>query len=452
MRTSTQGLALATPSGAITAEPRAAAATQAAARAAGGSRVFWAGAALLWLTAGVATAVCFDPAQSLRPFALLTAGLLAAAAIARGLLRPAWAAAAMAAAGAGLAVYFVLQNDFAARSKFALVRALSEPFQGLVPDLGWHKPHPNVAAGGLEVALPFCVALACSGRRVTRILASAAAVVCGFGLVLTESRGAWAALGLAGAGAGAVAIYRAQRGGRFARWAGPGLLGAVLLAGVLGAAGLLWTLRDPALLRSAVLRATLYRQAAALTADYPFTGAGLGVFEPTYTQYILFYSAPPEPHAHDLWLDLAISQGAGGVLGYAALTAAAGAAAWRALRAQRAPGGLWWASLVAWGTVLIHGLADDVHYTSLTLPVLLVVPALLGATAPARQRGPIEGPRRGRRRLMLTAAAGSLLVILGLGAAGRQPLTSLVESNIGNLAQARLDLAGSQSGSVRRSG
>jgi hypothetical protein len=405
------------------------------------SRGFWTSGALLGAGGLLATLVSFDPARSLGPCALLGLGLALAALIAVGRLPVSAGAALLVVLGAGLALYFVLQNDFADRSKFALVRSLSAPFTGLLPDLGWHKPHPNIAAGGLEIALPFAVAGAAAGRRAVRLAAGGAAVLCAFALLLTESRGAWLALGLAGVGAALAYLVRRHYRRQVARWVGPTILAALVLALVAGATGLLLTLRDPALLRSLVLRLTLYRQALALFADYPFTGAGLGVFEPTYTQYILFHGAPPEPHAHDLWLDLGIAQGLGGMLGYGLLTAATAAGAWRALRGAAPLPALWWAALVAWLALLVHGVGDDVHYESLLLPLLIVTPALLLAAGPPRQgtatrAAPARRAHLGRR-LLVAGLPAALLVI----AAGT-PLRSLAEGNLGNLAQARIDLGG----------
>ncbi len=405
------------------------------------SRVFWVGGALFGAAGLLATLVSFDPARSLGPWALLALGLALAALIAAGRLPVSAGAALLVLLGAGLALYFVLQNDFADRSKFALVRALSAPFTGLLPDLGWHKPHPNIAAGGLEIALPFAVAGAVAGRGAGRLAAGGAAVLCTFALLLTESRGAWLALGLAGAGAALAYLVRRHDSKQVARWVGPTILAVLGLALVAGATGLLLTLRDPALLRSLVLRLTLYRQALALFADYPFTGAGLGVFEPTYAQYILFHGAPPEPHAHDLWLDLGIAQGLGGMLGYALLTAATAAGVWRALRGAAPLPALWWAALVAWLALLVHGVGDDVHYESLLLPLLIITPALLLAAGPPRQgtagrAAPV--PRAHLGRGLLVAGLPTALLVIAAGT----PLRSLAEGNLGNLAQARIDLGG----------
>jgi hypothetical protein len=405
------------------------------------NRGFWTGGALLGAGGLLATLVSFDPARSLGPCALLGLGLALTGAIAAGRLPAAAGAVLLVVLGAGLALYFVLQNDFADRSKFALVRSLSAPFTGLLPDLGWHKPHPNIAAGGLEIALPFAVAGVAAGRGWVRLAAGGAAVLCAFALLLTESRGAWLALGLAGVGAGLAYLVRAHYRQQLARGVGPAILAALGLALIACTAGLLLTLRDPVLLRSLVQRLTLYRQAAALMGDYLFTGAGLGVFEPAYAQYILFHGAPPEPHAHDLWLDLGIAQGVGGVLGYALFTGATAAGAWRALRGSAHLPALWWAALVAWLALLVHGVGDDVHYESILLPLLIVTPALLLAAAPPREghpTGPVPAVRGHRGRLVL---AGGLLAGVLVVAAG-SPLLSLAESNLGNLAQARIDLGG----------
>src|SRR6185295_19572264 len=124
--------------------------------------------------------------------------------------------------------------------------------------------------------------------------------LCAFGLFMTESRGAWAALVGAGALAGLVALIQAGRAGRLARRTVVWAVGALGLGAAAAGGGLLLlTLTHPPLLKSFLDRLLLYREALGLVSDYPFTGAGQGDFEPNFTRYILFYGSPPEPHAHD---------------------------------------------------------------------------------------------------------------------------------------------------------
>lgn len=406
------------------------------------------GAILFWISALLATLVCYDPQTSVRAFGLLTLGLLGGGAVVTGRVPVkliAWTAFGL---GVGLALYFIFQNDFEQRSKFALVRWLSTPFQGLLPDLGGHKPHPNIAAGGLEIALPFYVVLATQNQKWIRALAAGGAVVTVFALLLTESRGAWLALGLSSSIAGL--IYMLQRSPTGARpgWLMPILVGTFVVGGL----GLAWVIREtllhPALIGSIGDRLTLQRQALQLAGDYLVTGAGLGVFEPTYAQYILFHNAPPEPHAHNIWLDLLIAQGLVGILAYAFITLGILRSIIRVVRSNTNLLPIWWASLIAWSTMLMHGIGDDVHYESVLLPLILIVPAVYWRATPCSEVSdtlPSARARIGARSVKMAAvlAIGTALLI------GNQIWISVAEANWGNLAQARIDLGKDNSPTTR---
>ncbi len=453
---------------ALVATPGAGAVPVVRRRVAAPGRLAGVGAGLLLAAGVLSTLVSYDPGLSARFLLLLALGLAVGGAVAGGVLRPAWVVAAGAVLGGALALYFLFQNDFTGRSKFDLVHLLGGLTAGRVPDLGWHKPHPNVVAGGLEAALPCCLALAGGSRGLGRGAGVALAALCAYALFLTESRGAWAALAGAAALTGLAYLCRAARQGRIAprlAWRAGAGIGAGLA--VVGGAILVVTLHQPALLGSVLARLTLYRQAVGLVLDYPFTGAGLGTFAPTFSRYILLEGSPPEPHAHNLWLNLWIGLGLAGVLGYAAITVGTAWAALRTWRAPTAPGALFWAALTAWLALLLHDLFDDVHSPALTLPLLLVLPALVGNfrfwTLRSAQGQALDfGLDKGKQRQTPASVSAStpntiqnpkpkiqnpkwpvlgLALVLGLVAAW-MPLLSLAQSNIGNLYQARQDFGG----------
>src|SRR6187401_3329774 len=57
--------------------------------------------------------------------------------------------------GAAAALYFIAQTNFAATpSKFEILTRLGEVLNTLLPRLNNHSPHPNLAAGALEIVLP----------------------------------------------------------------------------------------------------------------------------------------------------------------------------------------------------------------------------------------------------------------------------------------------------------
>lgn len=399
----------------------------------------------LWLASGlVSTLVSYDPGLSIRSLLLLVAGLVIAVFIVWAKSFRVWMTYSLALSGGAFALYFLLQGDLNKHNKFPLLHSLSDLTVRLVPDLGWHKPHPNVAAGVLEIALPFCVALAFSVNSVWRWLLLGAALLCGYSLLLTESRGAWASVALALAGVGLLYVYTLWRKGQlsgrtFGLIIGLIGLGVIALAVIITAL----TLQNPALIKSSD-RLKVQSEALSLVLDYPFTGAGMGTFEEVFSQYVLFHNSPPEPHAHDLWLNLWISQGLAGVIGYALLTIATGWAVIQILRTRQKIAPLFWASLIGWFTLLIHGLPDDVHYQSWALPLLSIVPAFLLASAPLPPgRKTVSTYRKNylaAKRLIPVIAGLAFSLIILVVSGGGSVLLSLFQSNIGNLYQTRADL------------
>jgi O-antigen ligase len=403
--------------------------------------------ALLWLLSGIiSTALSYDPGLSLRSLILLIVGLIAGSAVLVGWPPRLWIVAALVFTGALFALYFLFQNDFDYRSKFGLVHWLSALTSKRLPDLGWHKPHPNIAAGVLEVAFPLCMALALTLKALARWLSFAAAALCAYVLFMTESRGAWGALLVALTCTGLLYLYSRRRSTQISRRkiivAGSLIVSGLIIAAI---AIIVVTLNSPALLKSSN-RWTVQSGAVSLILDYPFTGAGMDTFEKNFDQYVLFHNTPPEPHAHNLWLNLWVSQGVLGILGYGLITLGTALAVYRAFRTFKRNSPLFWAALAAWLTLLIHGLVDDVHYQSWSLPLLAIIPALLITSANLPPVSPIERLRPARYRGRRLAGIGLALVIILIVL--WSPLLSLFQSNMGNIYQAKFDLGLDKSAAV----
>lgn len=186
----------------------------------------------------------------------------------------------------------------------------------------------GAVASGLMLLLP----LALPGiwwRRASRswLLKGAAvgAVVVGpAALLLTFERTAWIGLGIGLAGAGYLA-WRLQplatarpAGVRFI----DGVVGLTIVS-VLAIYGLL--LVTPAwdgLIATLVMgdalveRLALWRESLALTAEYYFTGSGLGMTAMIYSTYTISMHTPYWHHAHNLYLQVALEQGTPGLLAF----------------------------------------------------------------------------------------------------------------------------------------
>lgn len=313
----------------------------------------WRGSALdlpaLLLLASLpgAIAVAGDRQAALSRALSLVAGLALAYAAARSpqRRRQAWQAAGLLLLG-GLALVAVGLVGVAWLDKFPVLGALA----GQLPQLIRQVPHaslgsvagtqaapihPNSVAGLLILFLP--LALGCLAAslqeaealpRWIRPLALALLAAGGSVLLLTQSRGAWAALALALA----LMVFRRRR----SAWLG---LGLVLLV---GAAALLLTAGAAASpgpdAGSAALRLRLWREGLALWAERPFFGIGLGNFLQVHgrrTEYEGGFIYQGFPHVHNFYLQAALDYGFLGLAGLCFLVLVLARAARRSLHRLR---------------------------------------------------------------------------------------------------------------------
>ncbi len=184
-------------------------------------------------------------------------------------------------------------------------------------------------------------------------------------LALTQARGAWVGLGVAGVGWGlAWAVANHSRRTALATMALAVL--AVALVALLNwpSSPLAPLARLPGLARLATLartdegsvaaRLTIWRTTMPLLAARPWLGYGPETMRPLFLRVfppqLVYYQGRgvAVDRAHNLWLDLGMSTGLAGVLALAALLAGCGWLAWRGLRQAE---GRWeriaWTALVA---------------------------------------------------------------------------------------------------------
>ena len=304
--------------------------------------------------------------------------------------------------GVLLAAYYYATNDWASQQmKVPFLITLGQQVSEHLPSLATHRMHPNVVGGMLATTLPFYVPLIQFSRQVQSRQRSIgalltvtwvlAALFSSLTLVVTSSRGAWAAALL-----------------MFGMWVAWRMLGAwfkrrdipaeriwrrrmsiftvCIIAGVALVAGMMWLDLTFHLPGSGALssRLDLLQNALLLARDYGFTGAGLGMFEMQYSTYTLLIHVPFIVHSHNLLLNVLIEQGLLGLLCFAGFIVVMLVTALRQLR--RADAGLALvieAALVAIGIILLHGQVDDAFYGSRGLllifaPFGLIVAAGLG--------------------------------------------------------------------------
>lgn len=427
---------------------------------------------LFLLLSGLAVWTSYDRQAALAKFWLLAGGVLLYYALvnAEGLgYGRAWLLAFF---GAGVAVYFVLSHDWtAAPPKFEALARLGQALQAALPGLPGNGHDPNVAGGIMAAMLPFAgVAAIQAGKQVRRggdrtarhwlflILALALCGIVALGLLLSSSRGAWLALGVALA-LGAMAytarvvhLWLGRHRPALQPWLPLGLvMGLLIIALVLAPAwpGGIWaTLGNLPGPNTADSRAELQRSSLILAHDYALLGAGLNSFMMLYSTYALLIHVGYIRYSHNLYLDVAIEQGLPSLLVLVLAWLLFGVAVWRMLwrpaegqgRAQgerRAPdaAGLLGAAGLSLVVTLVHGLGDDVYYASgaallLFLPLAFAAPFL----APT---GQATAGRRGRHWAL---AAGLGLVVL-LALFWRKPLLSLAYSNLGAVHQSQAELS-----------
>jgi putative inorganic carbon (HCO3(-)) transporter len=292
---------------------------------------------------------------------------------------------------AGIAVYYLVANRVRARSSerdlvrglvaVGLFAALVAPFVVMwvtdikltfIPDafytalplLAPVPMHPNVLAGALVLALPLPLALLLfHGEGMTRrqrAVALAAALGIAVILMLTKSRGAWLA---AASAAILLSLFRWRRSwilvallvaaGAFALWrVGLERAAAELIANgtIVGGPG----------------RLEIWSRAVYVIQDFPLTGIGMGAFQQITNHLYPYFLLGPDadvPHAHNLFLQVAIDLGIFGLAAWLGLMTASLISARRVMLWGKSTGDSWSVGLgvgllAAQLALLVHGVVD----------------------------------------------------------------------------------------------
>ena len=241
--------------------------------------------------------------------------------------------------------------------------AFYQRFSVLVAD----PAHPNVIAGTLAILLPVTLAGLLfgwqelkGGERAIGLLcvASMSAV-----LLLSLSRGAWIAISLAGL---TLVVLRWRQG-----WIAVvlGLLAAALGISWFGLQRALEALVASKTVGSLTGRLEVWGRATDMILDFPFTGIGMGAFQPLADQlYPLLLFEPGEVfHAHNLFLQVAIDLGIPGLLAWLWILAVVILNAGKAYLAGRAAqdpllSALGAGLLCSQLALILHGLTDAVTW------------------------------------------------------------------------------------------
>jgi putative inorganic carbon (HCO3(-)) transporter len=240
----------------------------------------------------------------------------------------------------------------------------------------------NMLAGALVVILPVPVAwlLGTTGPQVpSRDSSLPGWVARALGVAWVR----WACLGLGAAGMAAVLVLTQSRGGWIAagaalfvalawRWprlwwlAVPAAAGLGVLAWRGGLPRLLDLVSFGGSLRSWEGRQEIWSRAIYMIQDFPFTGIGAGTFGRVANVLYPFFLLGPDaqvPHAHNLFLQVAVDLGIPGLIAYLALLIATVWAGLDSARFYRRAGdgelaALAWAGVAGLAGMAVHGLVD----------------------------------------------------------------------------------------------
>jgi putative inorganic carbon (hco3(-)) transporter len=247
--------------------------------------------------------------------------------------------------------------------------------------------HPNVMGGYLVILLVIALAWLSFDwarlSRVGRLFLGGAIGLMGVVLILTQSRGAWMAGGVALLG---LVTLRWRRG--WLVWPAA-LLSIIVLSVILGGSNLVDTIISNPTLSSTAGRMDIWSRAIAMIRDFPITGIGMGSFVEVVDSLYPFSMAAPGAiiHAHNLYLQLAVDLGLPGLIAWLAIVGLVCIASWQVYQAGRAAQNAWVAGLgagllAAQAALIVHGFTDAVTWGVVrAAPLIWVVWGLAVAAA-----------------------------------------------------------------------
>ena len=226
--------------------------------------------------------------------------------------------------------------------------------------------HPNILAGNLIILVPFGMAYLLFGWRninwLERSLAFISTLFISAIIFLTQSRGAWIALGV-------VLIILLML-----RWRWGWLMlclvvvGAIWLFNYFGSRELLAVITSNNTVGGVDQRLGIWSRAIFMIQDFSFTGIGMGSFKEVADTLYPFFSSPGRIfHAHNLFLQVTVDLGIPGLIAWLAILLTVIFISWRVYSAGKtSPNGLITgigAGLLCSQFALItHGLTDSVTW------------------------------------------------------------------------------------------
>jgi putative inorganic carbon (hco3(-)) transporter len=188
--------------------------------------------------------------------------------------------------------------------------------------------HPNVIAGTLVLILPVALAWLLFAwkelGRLERFLTGLAVLATTSVVALTQSRGAWLALG---AGLVLLFVLRWRWG-----WIGLGLVAGafIVLVNRFGVRSMLEEVTLSGTAGGLDGRLEIWSRAMDMIRDFPFTGIGMGSFKEAADALYPFFRYSPDAvdHAHNLFLQIAVDLGIAGLVAWLAILLTIVMSAW----------------------------------------------------------------------------------------------------------------------------
>lgn len=266
-------------------------------------------------------------------------------------------------AGMLLAVFAAVSVQWPVGKLAFISGQLYQDFSVLVSD----TVHPNVLAGSLVLLLPIPLAGLLFAWRKTgwaeKIIYSETSLVMLVVLALTQSRGAWMAIGMVLL---ALVILRWRRG--WLIFVPVFILGLVVIS-QLGMPRILELAFSSGSISGWDGRREIWSRAIYMIQDFPFTGIGMGSFGNVADALYPFFSYSPGaiPHAHNLFLQIAVDLGIPGLLAWLAILLVVVALSWQLYRFGRVhqnvqSAGLGAGLLCSQLALVVHGMTDAVTW------------------------------------------------------------------------------------------
>jgi putative inorganic carbon (HCO3(-)) transporter len=226
--------------------------------------------------------------------------------------------------------------------------------------------HANVLAGNLILLVPFGMAYLLFGWRdinwLERSLAFISTIIISAVIFLTQTRGAWIAFGVALI---ILLMLRWRRGWIFLVLIVAGIIGLVYY---FGSRELLAAVTSSTTIGGIEDRMEIWSRTIFMIQDFSFTGIGMGSFTKVADTLYPFSSSPGRiPHAHNLFLQVAVDLGIPGLIAWLAILLTVIFVSWKVYYSGKTSHnglitGIGAALLCSQIALITHGLTDSVTW------------------------------------------------------------------------------------------